>query len=64
VRFNHHLFPTNLMTNSLTKLPYKQMFHICDLFVSEKFFANQIGLLLTHPSNFASKFVIKFVGKM
>jgi hypothetical protein len=34
------------MTNLLTKLPYKQMSHIFVLFVSQKFVANQIGLLL------------------
>jgi hypothetical protein len=34
------------------------------LFVSQKFVANQIGLLQTHQGNFASKFVIKFVAKM
>jgi hypothetical protein len=48
VRFHHHIFPTNLMTNSLTKLPYKQMSHIFVLFVSQKIVANQIGLLQTH----------------
>jgi hypothetical protein len=37
-----------LMTNSLTKLPNKQMSHIFVLFVSQKFVANQIGLLQTH----------------
>jgi hypothetical protein len=64
VRFHHHIFPTNLMTNSLTKSPYNQMSHIFVLFVSQKFVANQIGLLQTHQGNFASKFVIKFVAKM
>jgi hypothetical protein len=48
VRFHHHIFPTNLMTNSLTKLPHKQMSHIFVLFVSQKFVANHIGLLQTH----------------
>jgi hypothetical protein len=48
VRFNHHIFPTNLMTNSLTKSRNKQMSHIFFLFVSQKFVANQIGLLQTH----------------
>jgi hypothetical protein len=48
VRFHHHIFPTNLMTNSLTKLPHKQMSHIFVLFASQKFVANQIGLLQTH----------------
>jgi hypothetical protein len=48
VRFHHHIFPTNLMTNSLTKSPHKQMSHIFVLFVSQKFVANQIGLLQTH----------------
>jgi hypothetical protein len=33
------------MTNSLTKSPYKQMSHIFDLFVSQKFVVNQISLL-------------------
>jgi hypothetical protein len=33
---------------SLTKSPYKQMSHIFVLFVSQKFVANQIGLLQTH----------------
>jgi hypothetical protein len=41
-------FPTNLMTNSLTKSPYKQMSHIFVLFVSQKLVANQIGLLQNH----------------
>jgi hypothetical protein len=49
------------MTNLLTKSPYKQMSHIFVLFVSQKFVANQIGLLQTHHGNFASKFVIKYV---
>jgi hypothetical protein len=40
------------------------MSHIFVLFVSQKFVANQIGLLQTHYGNFASKFVIKFVAKM
>jgi hypothetical protein len=52
------------MTNSLKKLPCKQMSHIVVLFVSQKFVANQIGLLQTHQGNFASEFVIKFVAKM
>jgi hypothetical protein len=64
VRFHHHIFLTNLMTNLLTKLPYKQMSHIFVLFVSQKLVANQISLLQTHIGNFASKFVIKFVAKM
>jgi hypothetical protein len=65
VRFHHHIFPTNLMTNSLKKSPLLQTnAHIFVLFVSQKFVANQIGLLQTHPGNFASKFVIKFVAKM
>jgi hypothetical protein len=64
VRFHHHIFPTNLMTNSLSKLPYKQMSHIFVLFVSQKFVANQIDLLQTHQGNFASEFVINFVAKM
>jgi hypothetical protein len=64
VRFHHHIFPTSLMTNLLTKLPHKQMSHIFVLFVSQRFVANQIGLLQTHRGNFASKFVIKFVAKM
>jgi hypothetical protein len=64
VRFHHHIFPTNLMTNLLTKSPYKQMSLIFVLFVSQKFVANQIGLLQTNKGNFASKFVIKFVAKM
>jgi hypothetical protein len=64
VRFHHHIFPTKLMTNLLTKSPYKQMKHIFVLFVSQEFVANQIGLLQTHKGNFASKFVIKFVAKM
>jgi hypothetical protein len=45
VRFHHQMFATNLMTNSLTKLPYEQMSHIFVWFVSQKFVANQIGLL-------------------
>jgi hypothetical protein len=48
VRFHHHIFPTNLMTNSLTKSPLKQMLHIFVLFVSQKCVANQIGSLQTH----------------
>jgi hypothetical protein len=40
VRFNHHTFPINLMTYSLTKLPHKQTSHIFVLFVSQKFVAN------------------------
>jgi hypothetical protein len=48
VHFHHHFFPTNLMTNLLTKSPHKQMSHIVVLFVSQKFVANQIGLLKTH----------------
>jgi hypothetical protein len=66
VRFHHQIFETNLRTNSLTKLPYKQMshVHIFVLFVSQKFVANQIGFQQTHHGNFASKFVIKFVAKM
>jgi hypothetical protein len=48
VRFHDLIFATNLMTNSLTKLPYKQMSHIFDLFVSQKFVVNQISLLQTH----------------
>jgi hypothetical protein len=48
VHFHHHIFPTNLMTNSLTKSPHKQMSHIFVLFVIQKFVANQIGLLKTH----------------
>jgi hypothetical protein len=64
VRFHHQIFPTNLITNSLTNSPFIQMSHIFVLFVSQKFVANQIGLLQTHQGNFASKFVIKFVAKM
>jgi hypothetical protein len=64
VRFHHHIIPTNLKTNLLTKSPYKQMSHIFVLFVSQKFVANQIGLLQTHHGNFASEFVIKFAAKM
>jgi hypothetical protein len=64
VRFHHHIFATNLMTNSLAKLPYKQMSHIFYLFVSQKFVVNQINLLQTHQATFASEFVIKFVTKM
>jgi hypothetical protein len=64
VRFHHHVFATNLMTNSLSKSPYKQMSHIFDLFVSQKFVVNQISLLQTDQGNFASEFVIKFVAKM
>jgi hypothetical protein len=64
VRFHHHIFPTNLMTNALTQSPHKQMSHIFVLFVSQKFVANQIDLLQTHHGNFASEFVIKFVAKM
>jgi hypothetical protein len=45
VRFHHHIFPTDLMTNSLTKLPYKQISYIFVLFVSQKFVAHHIGLL-------------------
>jgi hypothetical protein len=48
VRFHHHIFPTNLLTNSLSKSPPKQMSHIFVLFVSQKFVANQIGLLQTY----------------
>jgi hypothetical protein len=48
VRFHHHILTTNLITNLLTKLPYKQMSHIVVLFFSQKFVANQIGLLQTH----------------
>jgi hypothetical protein len=64
VRFHHHIFPTNLMTNSLTESPHKQMSHLFVCFVSQKFVANQIGLQQTHHGNFASEFVIKFVAKM
>jgi hypothetical protein len=64
VSFQHHIFPTNLMTNSHTKLPNKQMSHIFVLFVSQKFVAHQIGLLQTQKANFASEFVIKFVAKL
>jgi hypothetical protein len=42
VRFHHHIFPTNLTTNSLTKSPHKQMAHIFVLFVSQKFVANKL----------------------
>jgi hypothetical protein len=51
------------MTNLLTKLPNKQMSHIFVLFVSQKFVANEIGLLQTYEGNFVSNFVIKFVAK-
>jgi hypothetical protein len=33
-------------------------------FVSQKFAANQIGLVQAHPGNFESEFVSKFVPKM
>jgi hypothetical protein len=42
------IFPTNLMTYWLTKLPHNKMSHIFVLFVSQKFVANQIGLPQTH----------------
>jgi hypothetical protein len=64
VRFHHHIFATNLLTNLLKKSPHKQMSHIFVLFVSQKLVANQIGLQQTHYGNFASEFVIKFVAKM
>jgi hypothetical protein len=64
VRFHHHILATNLLTNSLTKSPHKQMSDICVLFVSQKCVTNQIGLLQTLQGNFESKFVIKFVAKM
>jgi hypothetical protein len=64
VRFPHHIFATNLLTNSLTKLHRKQMSHIFVMFVSQKCVANQIGLSQTHSVDFVSKFVNKFVAKM
>jgi hypothetical protein len=64
VRSHYHILATNMLTNLLTKSHYKQMSHICVLFLSQKFVSNQIGLLQTHPGNFKSKFVIKFVAKM
>jgi hypothetical protein len=64
VRFHHHIFPTNLKTILLTKSPKKQISHIFVLFVSQKFVANQIGLLQTQQGNFASKFDIKFDAKI
>jgi hypothetical protein len=47
LRFHHHIFATNVMTNLLTKLSYKQISYIFVLFVSQKCVANQIGLLKT-----------------
>jgi hypothetical protein len=48
VRFHHHVFATDLLTNSLKTLHRKQMSHIFVMFVSQKFVAKQIGLLQTH----------------
>jgi hypothetical protein len=59
-RFHHHIFATNLMTNSLTKSPNIHMSHIFIMFVSQKFVANQVSLSQIHKG----KFVIKFVAKM
>jgi hypothetical protein len=43
VRFHHHVFGTNLLTNSLTKLSsHANLTHFV-FFVSQKFVANQIG---------------------
>jgi hypothetical protein len=46
VHFYHHTLATKLLTNLLTKSSQKQITHIFVLFVNQKFFANQIGLLL------------------
>jgi hypothetical protein len=48
VKVRFHILATNLLKNSLTKSPHKQMSHIFVLFVSQKFVANQIGMLQTH----------------
>jgi hypothetical protein len=48
VRFHHHIFATNLLTNLRIKPTRKQMSHIFDMLVSQKFVANQIGLPQTH----------------
>jgi hypothetical protein len=62
--FQHDIFATNLLTNSLTKSTLKQMSHIFVMFGSQKFVANQIGLpQITQQGNFESEFVIKFVAK-
>jgi hypothetical protein len=43
VRVHHHNFTTNLLTKSRIKPARKQMAHICDMFVSQKFVAKQIS---------------------
>jgi hypothetical protein len=47
VPFHHHVFATNLMTNSLRKMPNKQISQIFVMSVSLKFAAKQIGLRQT-----------------
>jgi hypothetical protein len=64
VRFHHHVFATNLMTNLLAKLPHKQMLHNFFISVGQKFVANQICLPQTQLCEFVSEFVSKFVAKM
>jgi hypothetical protein len=64
VRFHHHIFATNLLTNFLAKLPHKQMLHNFFIIVSQKFVANQICLPQTQLCEFVSEFVTKFVAKM
>jgi hypothetical protein len=64
VRFHHHIFATNLLTNLRIKTTRKQMSHIFDMLVSQKFVANQISLPQTHRSDFVIEFVSKFVAKM
>jgi hypothetical protein len=63
VRFHHHLFATNLMTNSLAKLPEwvcsKPIWFATNFWLTNKTKMCDICLW----GNFVSKFVIKFVGK-
>jgi hypothetical protein len=63
VPFHHHVFATNLLTNSFAKSPHKQISHILVMFVCQKFVANKIGLPQTHSSNFVSEFDGKFLSK-
>jgi hypothetical protein len=46
VRFHHHIFPTNLMTNSLTKSPYKQMSLLLNWFATNSL--RQLGEQVCH----------------
>jgi hypothetical protein len=64
VRFHHHIFATNLMTNSLAKLPWwvcsKAIWFATNFWLTNKTKMCDICLWV----DFVSKFVIKFVGKM